>query len=287
MSRQKHIDYEMPAPEQAVRRFEHHIRGLGFSEATIKDYVGRLGRYLAFCGTVHPSFEDATRFRDTLIDRRLSRSSINNYSFVMKNYHQMIGEPIKLPFLKHGDKLPYVFDENDIRTIFNSITNIKYLCVLQIGFYASLRASEVANLDDSDIDLINKTIRIRGGKGDRDALLYLNDICVGTLRQYLRKRPKQIIDGRQPLFYSNRNKRYDRLMIYNIFRNVKNRAGITKPGGVHVFFRHSSATLLLNRGCDLLTVKELLRHKDIKTTEKYLHLTDSEKRAKHDKYLRV
>ncbi|WP_083804688.1 tyrosine-type recombinase/integrase [Methanothrix soehngenii] len=67
-----------------------------------------------------------------------------------------------------------------------------------------------------------------------------------------------------PLFYSNRNKRYDRTQIYNIFRRCKERSGITKPGGVHVFFRHSSATLLLNRGCDLLTVKELLRHRTSK-----------------------
>jgi integrase/recombinase XerD len=97
-----------------------------------------------------------------------------------------------------GSKLPYYFDENDIRAIFNAITNIKYLCVLQIGFYASLRASEVANLDDSDIDLINKTIRIRGGKNDKDAILYLNDICIDTLRKYLKVRPKKIIDGKQP-----------------------------------------------------------------------------------------
>ena len=283
----KQINYEMPAVDQAANRFEHHIRSMGFRDSTINDYVNRLRRYLAFCDTITPVLADAERFRDSLIDRRLSRSSINNYSFVMKNYHQMIGAPIKLPFLKMGSKLPYYFDENDIRAIFNAITNIKYLCVLQIGFYASLRASEVANLDDSDIDLINKTIRIRGDKNDKDAILYLNDICIDTLRKYLKVRPKKIIDGKQPLFYSNRNKRYDRTQIYNIFRRCKERSGITKPGGVHVFFRHSSATLLLTRGCDLLTVKELLRHRDIKTTEKYLHLTDSEKRTKHDRYLRL
>ena len=287
MSKQNIINYEIPAIDQAVRRFEHHIRSLGFSEATILDYVGRSRRYLVFCNTTEPTKEDADRFRDRLIERRLSRSSINNYSFVIKNYHHMIGEPIKLPFIKMGEKLPYFFDENDIKTIFDSTTNIKYLCILQIGFYAALRASEVANLDDSDIDLINKTVRVRGGKNDRDALLYINDTCINTLKLYLKRRPRLEIDKQHPLFFSNVNKRYDRKMIYNIFRRCKEQAGITKPGGVHVFFRHSSATLLLKRGCDLLTVKELLRHKDIKTTERYLHLTDSEKRSKYDKFLRL
>jgi len=49
----------------------------------------------------------------------------------------------------------------------------------------------------------------------------------------------------------------------------------------------AASTLLLKRGCDLLTVKELLRHKDIKTTEKYLHLTDEVKRSKYDRFLKL
>lgn len=158
---------------------------------------------------------------------------------------------------------------------------------MQIGFYAGLRASEVANLDDFDIDLMNKTVRVRGGQNDRDALLYINDVCTNTLRLYLKRRPFLEVDHRHPLFYSNKQKRYDRKQVYNIFRRCKAKAGITKSGGAHVFFRHSSATLLLKRGCDLLTVKELLRHKDIKTTEKYLHLTDEVKRSKYDQYLRL
>lgn len=287
MTKQKEINWEIPAIDQAVHKFERYIRSIGFSEATIFDYVGRSRRYLIFCKTTEPTQEDAIRFRDNLIDRRLSKSSINNYSFVIKNYHKMVGDPIELPFIKLGEKLPYVFDENDIKSIFDATTNIKFLCILHIGFYASLRASEVANLDDSDIDIFNKTIRVRSGKNDRDALLYINDTCINTLKLYLKRRPPLEIDRRHPLFYSHMNKRYDRKAIYNIFRRCKAKAGVTKPGGVHVFFRHSSATLLLKRGCDLLTVKELLRHKNITTTERYLHLTDSEKRSKYDKFLRL
>lgn len=287
MAKQKGINWEIPPIDQAVNRFERHIRSLSFRESTIIDYKGRVRRYLEACGTTEPTEQHAIRFRDNLLERRLSKSSINNYSFVIKNYHKMIGNPVELPHIKMGEKLPYFFDEQDIQTIFNSVINIKYLAILQIGFFAGLRASELANLDDSDIDLINKTVRIRGGKNDRDALLYFNDICANTLKLYLKRRPRLEIDHRYPLFYSNQKKRYDRKMIYNIFRRCKEQAGISKNGGCHVFFRHSSATLLLKRGCDLLTVKDLLRHKDIKTTEKYLHLTDEVKRSKYDRYLRL
>jgi len=281
------VDWELPPVEVAVAKFERHIRRLGFSESTIIDYASRARRYLNACDTAEPTADDATKFRDGLIDRRLSKSSINNYSFVMRAYHAMLGAPIKLPHMKMGEKLPYVFDESDVQKIFDSTTNLKFLAVLQIGFFAGLRASEVANLDDSDIDLMNKTVRVRGGKNDRDALLYINDVCTNTLRFYLKRRPSLEVDHRHPLFYSNKQKRYDRKQVYNIFRRCKAKAGVIKPGGAHVFFRHSSATLLLKRGCDLLTVKELLRHKDIKTTEKYLHLTDEVKRSKYDQYLRL
>ena len=283
----KQIDWEIPPIDQSVSRFERHLKGLGFSESTVLDYVGRARRYLTSCGTSEPTETNAVRYRDGLIDRRLSKSSINNYSFVIKNYHRMIGNPVELPFIKMGEKLPYVFDESDIQKIFDATTNLKYLAILQVGFYAGLRTSEVANLDDSDIDLMNKTVRVRGGKNDRDALLYINDVCTNTLRLYLKRRPRLEMNRTYPLFYSNQQKRYNRKMIYNIFRRCKANAGVIKPGGAHVFFRHSNATLLLKRGCDLLTVKELLRHKDIKTTEKYLHLTDEVKRSKYDKFLRL
>lgn len=287
MTKQKGINWEIPVIDQAIIKFDRHIRSLGFRESTVLDYVGRARRYLEFCGTTEPTEEEAIKFRNQLVDRRLSKSSINNYSFVIKNYHKMIDMPVKLPFIKMGEKLPYFFDERDVQKIFDATTNIKYRAILQIGFFAALRTSELSNLDDSDIDLINKTLRVRGGKNDIDALLYINDICVNTLKLYLKRRPRLEIDKRFPLFYSNQKKRYDRRMIYNIFKRCKEHAGINKPGGAHVFFRHSSATLLLKNGCDLLTVKELLRHKDIKTTEKYLHLTDEVKRSKYDQFLRL
>jgi integrase/recombinase XerD len=287
MSKQKAIDWEIPPIDQSISKFERYLRGLGFAESTVLDYVGRARRYLNACDTSEPTEKDAIKFRDGLIDRRLSKSSINNYSFVIKIYHRMIGEAVELPHIKNNDKLPYFFDEKDVQRIFDATTNIKYRAVLQIGFYAGLRTSEIANLDDSDIDLTNNTVRVRSGKNDRDSLLYINDKCAETLRLYLKRRPRLEINRRYPLFYSNQQKRYDRKMIYNIFRRSKARSGIIKPGGAHVFFRHSSATLLLKRGCDLLTVKELLRHKDIKTTEKYLHLTDEVKRSKYDRFLKL
>jgi len=67
--------------------------------------------------------------------------------------------------------------------------------------------------------------------------------------------------------------------------HYKKLAGIEKHGGVHVFSRHSVGSLLVKRGCDIVTIKELMRHSDVSTTMRYLHIADSTKREKYEQYL--
>jgi integrase/recombinase XerD len=70
-----------------------------------------------------------------------------------------------------------------------------------------------------------------------------------------------------------------------MFKQYKKKAGIGKRDGLSVFGRHSSASLMMKNGCDIVSVKELMRHKDIATTMGYLHVSDQTKREKHEKYL--
>jgi integrase/recombinase XerD len=67
----------------------------------------------------------------------------------------------------------------------------------------------------------------------------------------------------------------------------KEKAGITKPGGAHVLFRHTPASLMVQNGCDLLTIQQVMRHNHITTTMRYLHLADDVKRYKYDKFLKL
>jgi integrase/recombinase XerD len=69
--------------------------------------------------------------------------------------------------------------------------------------------------------------------------------------------------------------------------NYKKRAGINKPGGAHVLFRHTPASIMVLNGCDLLTIQHVMRHNDIKTTMRYLHLADEAKRERYDQFLKL
>ncbi len=72
-----------------------------------------------------------------------------------------------------------------------------------------------------------------------------------------------------------------------MFIRIKQQAGITKRCGVHRFSRHTPATVMVSRGCDLRIIKEVLRHKDIRTTLRYANVNDKVAYEWYNKTLRL
>jgi site-specific recombinase XerD len=159
--------------------------------------------------------------------------------------------------------------------------------MLQTMFYAFLRASELCDLDEIDLDLKALTIRIRNGKGGKETMAYITDHCAKTLKRYLEVCAPLVIYGRKPLFYTDFGGRWERRSVYRMFMTYKKLAGIEKHGGVHVFGRYSMGSLLVKRGCDIVTIKKLMLHSDVHTTMRYLHVSDATKRAKYDHFLQL
>jgi integrase/recombinase XerD len=266
-------------------RYRKYLVDNGFRSSTIDSYVGHVGRFLEFAQSERPPASTANAFRENLLSRNLSRSSVNNYSFAIKCYFRMIGEDITFPFLNRNNNLPYYFDQEDVLRIFSACHNLKHYAMLQTLFYGCLRASELCSLDDSDVDLKALTLRIREGKGGKDGMVIISSECGTTLKRYLEVRPQLEVDGHFPLFYTDFGRRWDRKDLYRMFMTYKNKAGIEKQGGLHVFSRHTSATIMVANGCDIRIVQELLRHKDIRTTLRYAHVSDKTKREKYEKFL--
>ncbi|MDI9398883.1 MAG: tyrosine-type recombinase/integrase [Euryarchaeota archaeon] len=287
MPKRLDVSWDVPTTDIALSRFKRYLEGQGFRDATITNYISVCKIYLEWAGTDEPSISQAEAFRDSLLERKRARSTINNYSFTVKRYHEMLGEEFSFPFLKRNNQIPHFFDAEDVQRIFDVIDNLKHLALLQTAFYGCLRASEVCNLDDEDLDLSRLRLTIRVGKGGQDGIAYLSDEAAKTLKQYLAVRPPLDVDGRQPLFYSDYGQRMHRRDIYRIFIKYKRRAGIEKQGGVHVFTRHSSASIMIANGCDILTIQQLLRHKDPHTTFRYMHMCDETRRSNYNKFLRL
>jgi integrase/recombinase XerD len=282
------VDWNVTATtnfEPSLKRFRRYLEDIGIRDTTITNYLGNVLRYLRFAETAHPSTNDLERFRDYLAEKKVSRSTKNQYNYSIKAYHAMLGETIEVKRLEPNNQIPYYFDKEDVIKIFAVVSNIKHLAMLQTAFFAALRASELCNLDISDVNLKNLTIRVNAGKRGKDGICLINDYCASTLRRYLAARPPLTIDNRDPFFYTDYGQRWQRTEVHRLFAHYKAKAGIQKVGGIHVFSRHSPATILLSNGCDISIVQKILRHSDIRTTLRYTHISDKVKRESYERYI--
>jgi integrase/recombinase XerD len=279
--RESELDFELH-----LRQYKKYLLNEGYRESTIQGYSNFLKLYLKYAKTNNPTIQDAGRFREYLIETNKKRSTINNYSFAIRLYHRMVGEKIKFPVLKRNNQIPYFFTEDEILKIFSVCNNIKHYAMLKTLFYGCLRVSELCALCDEDLSLNSLTMRIGNGKNGRGSIVPISVDCAETLKEYLRIRPKHQIQGKNPLFYTYKGNFWDRRDVYRMFIDYKAKAGLKdKPGGLHVFARHSAASILIKNGYDIMTIKELLRHNDIATTARYLHLSDQTRRQKYEEYL--
>jgi integrase/recombinase XerD len=268
-----------------MTKYIRYLKDRGFRDSTIQGYLGNVQRYLKFTKTTKPTAKDLEKFREFLYSEKLSRSTLNQYGYALKSYHQMLGVQIEFKRIEPNNMIPYFFSEEEVNKIFSVIYNIKHLAMLKTLFYGCLRASELCNLDDVDVDLKSLTIMVRGGKGGKDGMVYISNECASVLREYLEVRPSLEINGRKPLFYTDYGNRWRREDLYHLFIVYKGRAGVEKRGGCHVFARQSPATIMISNGADISVVKHLLRHSDIRTTLRYIVIDEKMKRDKYEKFL--
>jgi integrase/recombinase XerD len=287
MRQKLEISWDIPNHDVQMKRFNRYLRDKGVKPSTLSDYLQRARKHLEFCGHGQPSPEKAQEYRGHLLDRELSRSSVNNYCFAVKDFHKMLGQDVEFPFLKRSNEIPYYFTADEVSRIFDQISNIKHLAMFKSAFYGCLRASEICHLDLEDVNLDRLALKIRDGKGGKTAMVYLFEEAAETLRDYLAIQLDFSLDGRKPLFFTDFGGWYDRKEIYRLVIYYKEKAGIKKPGGAHVLFRHTPVSLMIQNGCDLLTIQQVMRNNDIQTTMLYLHLADDTRRYNYDRFLRL
>jgi len=268
-----------------LKKFARWMTDHGYRDASIDDYLRAIGLFLRTIKTVTPSIEEAREYHSNMAASNLARATVNIRRAALVAFFGSQGLELNLPYLKPNNQVPYFFEENDVALILNSCTNTKHYAILNLMFHCMLRVSDLCNLEDGDIDLKTLTLRIRNGKGGKSALLPIPPECAGVLRSYLEVRPPMMIDGKQYLFYTDWCQKWSRRGIEQMFRYWKDRAGVTKPGGVHVFGRHTPASIMVKNGCDVYSLQQLMRHSSIKTTARYLHTDIATLRKKQIEFL--
>jgi integrase/recombinase XerD len=243
---------------QTIRVYLHHVADFAHHFHRSPDHLGA---------------EDIRQYQLFVIQQKKPAWSTYNQmvSALRFFYTKVLKRPFLLsdiPFTRQPQQLPLILSREEVAQILQAPPHLKSRALLMTIYAAGLRRSEAARLRVSDIDSARMTITIHQGKGQRDRLVMLSPVLLETLRQYWRyHRPKHwLFPGARPGQPICGND------IFLVFQHAVRRAGIAKPVSPHSL-RHSFATHLLEAGTDLRTIQMLLGHRSLKTTARYLHVS--------------
>jgi integrase/recombinase XerD len=180
----------------------------------------------------------------------------------------------RIPLPRYETKLPVILSKEEVKALLEAPRRLDQRAILATLYGAGLRVSEVTNLKVSDLDRKRKVINVRGGKGHKDRQVMLSDSLREVLVAWWRRaRPAEwLFPGEKP------GRPLSRETVFRTCKDAAQLAGINKNVHPHSL-RHAFATHLLDDGVSLPVIQVLLGHLNLKTTARYLHVSDTAVRA--------
>ncbi|MBU1809073.1 MAG: tyrosine-type recombinase/integrase [Candidatus Omnitrophica bacterium] len=136
-----------------------------------------------------------------------------------------------------------------------------------------LRLSELTALDIGDVNFDDGSVKITR-KGGKERILPANDEVMISIQRYLKTRESK--SPQSPLLLSKRDRRISNASVWHLVGKYMRQAQIEKDKLSPHTLRHTFATILLRQGENILTIKELLSHRNLRTTERYLHINNED-----------
>lgn len=259
--------------QDRLTRTERELKIRNYSRATIKAYLYGLREYFAFLKQ-RPDVPNTEMIKDFLLamERRgISPATRNLFLNAIKfYYHSVINAAgtIDIRLAKKNKCLPAVLSRSEIHKILKVTNNRKHRLLLALAYGAGLRVSEVVNLRIGDLQLDELIMHIKQAKGRKDRITVIPARLVPALRTFTTGRGESDV-----IFASERGGQLTTRTAQKIFETGLYRAGIPGKATFHSL-RHSFATHLLEDGTDIRYVQELLGHNNIRTTQRYTHVTN-------------
>lgn len=281
--------------EKNIVNFEKYLNiERNYSNYTIKNYLIDITEFITYCNNFNKNYLNIKytdiksylthlykkKYKSTTISRKISAlrtfyAFLYDKNIVDKN----VFEYITLP--KKEKRLPKYLSNDDIDEIFKIIDistplGIRNRLILELLYGSGLRVSELCNIKLSDIDFSNKSIRIIG-KGKKERIVYYGEPCKRIIDLYLNGTRDEILGKNKNEYLIIGNKKSNKSLsvrsVELILNNIIESTSLNKKASPHTL-RHTFATHLLNDGCDILIVKELLGHSSLDTTGIYTHISN-------------
>lgn len=257
------------------QRMETDLKIAGYSARTSRIYVLYAAQFARHFER-SPERMGAEEIREFLLDmverRRVTHSTLRQARAGLKFlYRVTLNRPVAIEWLpapRRPRPLPVILSGSEVLALFDQVHDLKYRTILMAMSAAGLRITEACRLKPEAIDSKRMLIHVREGKGRVDRYTLLSRRLLGALREYWRAtRPQSewIFPGRLttlPVAPTS---------VRQVFHRAAHAARIHKPVSPHSL-RHSFATHLLECGTDVMTIRALLGHASVATTQLYTRI---------------
>ena len=233
-----------------------------------------------------------------LYNRKLSKATVSRKLSSLRSFYKYLfnndlidSNPFKyVSSPKKEKKLPKYLGLEEIEVIFN-ISDVKLplgqrdKVILEVLYATGFRVSELVNIKLDDINLSKKEIKVLG-KGNKERISHFGEYAKDIIELFINDGRKRLLTKHNKtceyLIINEKGNKITTRGVEKILDNIVKKASIKKHVSPHMI-RHSFATHLLNEGCDIRVVQELLGHESIETTQIYTHVSNEHLR---DVYLK-
>jgi integrase/recombinase XerC len=193
---------------------------------------------------------------------------------------------------KKDKPLPQFVRESELNTLLDELligdnySIVRARTIIILFYETGIRLAELVGLDDNDVDLEKMQLKVTG-KRDKQRVIPFGEEVATMLRQYLLLRDNEMERRTTALFVGRNGERVTRGSVQVLVKKYLSEVTTVKKRSPHVL-RHSFATAMLNNGAGLESVKKLLGHESLNTTEIYTHTTFEQlKRVYNDAHPRA
>ena len=156
----------------------------------------------------------------------------------------------------------------------DSYADLRARTIIILFYETGIRLAELVGLNDQDVDFVSHQLKVMG-KRDKQRIIPFGEELENTLREYMRQRDQQPLRLEKALLLDDKGRRVSRAQVGTVVNRYLSKVTTLKKRSPHVL-RHTFATSLLNHHADLQSVKELLGHESLSTTEIYTHTSFEE-----------